>query len=685
MAPFTRAASCGSRKISYREDYTTSDLEDEDLKNDEVASEKIPSSSSANKCSQTNRSSPRRKKLSSSAEKRKASISGCSTSVNKANWLVEQKEGHENEDPVLRLGGNIPQWQNLPYHILFPIFRSLAYPPYKPAWRAWLAQTALLCKSFAEPALSALYYKLDFTSIKRGLQLCDLLRFQTTDSYLNYRVKVKWLVFGVPPGKSRSPCNLDVIIALTPQLRGIEIVSLRSGIETGWYQLLESLKAHHVRLREWVWDDCTSAYSKRVVDFVYPTASLQTLERIEINHVGYLTWETQEFAAAINDLPRLKHLAVNLASLFNPELLLSLLSVKLESLELANCAVLSPDIIALFLTAWGQELRLLNLDDIDPRNHSVTGDLARSCPQLQDLRMRYAPSRYELSSAGLEGLGLDKKFTWPSSLWCLKLLRWGGWPLASADVFFSSLVDSAASLPNLRHIHIRASLGESAWMARVRFRDKWTKRFSRVFLRTSKPPSPYLQSLGAHQAFKMAQKKATSKPIAYGSHSHPATRGPNSIAPCETGDPLSNVGSEKGRSGMNQKPDFDKSSQVVGHRRSHRLRQHTGNSQHTANSQRFPKNLSPPIRHRRRRRRRAQGSGSDSSSEDSALEDEVEGKDFGGDASQTDEENFHIQGLCDVVDIQFGNLRPSERQLRESDFLDKEISGDEDWNGPESS
>jgi hypothetical protein len=39
----------------------------------------------------------------------------------------------------------------------------------------------------------------------------------------------------------------------------------------------------------------------------------------------------------------------------------------------------------------------------------------------------------------------------------------------------------------------------------------------------------------------------------------------------------------------------------------------------------------------------------------------------------------HVQGKCDVVDIRIDNLRPREGQWHESDFLDSEVSGDEDY------
>jgi hypothetical protein len=40
-----------------------------------------------------------------------------------------------------------------------------------------------------------------------------------------------------------------------------------------------------------------------------------------------------------------------------------------------------------------------------------------------------------------------------------------------------------------------------------------------------------------------------------------------------------------------------------------------------------------------------------------------------------------IQGMCEVVDLRIDNLRPTEVQVTEADFLDEEASGDDDWNG----
>ncbi len=38
-----------------------------------------------------------------------------------------------------------------------------------------------------------------------------------------------------------------------------------------------------------------------------------------------------------------------------------------------------------------------------------------------------------------------------------------------------------------------------------------------------------------------------------------------------------------------------------------------------------------------------------------------------------------IQGMCDIVEVRIDNLRPTENQVTERDFLDEEKSGDEEW------
>ena len=53
----------------------------------------------------------------------------------------------------------------------------------------------------------------------------------------------------------------------------------------------------------------------------------------------------------------------------------------------------------------------------------------------------------------------------------------------------------------------------------------------------------------------------------------------------------------------------------------------------------------------------------------------------GGKEEDEKGKEYFIQGMCDIVDIRIDNLRPAERQYSERDFLDQELSGDEEWNG----
>lgn len=49
--------------------------------------------------------------------------------------------------------------------------------------------------------------------------------------------------------------------------------------------------------------------------------------------------------------------------------------------------------------------------------------------------------------------------------------------------------------------------------------------------------------------------------------------------------------------------------------------------------------------------------------------------------SDTEEEDTQVQGLCEKVDISIDNKKPSEVQFTAEDFMDSEVSGDdEDWN-----
>ncbi len=51
---------------------------------------------------------------------------------------------------------------------------------------------------------------------------------------------------------------------------------------------------------------------------------------------------------------------------------------------------------------------------------------------------------------------------------------------------------------------------------------------------------------------------------------------------------------------------------------------------------------------------------------------------MGNDTFDTEEVR---QGMCSRVILHIDGQRPADEQFKETDFLDEEMSGDEDWNG----
>ena len=601
----------------------------------------------------------------------------------------------ENLDPVLRFGGKVPRWQNLPYHILLQIFHHVCLPLIFDYYLhsesvTWLLQTSRLCRSFMEPALSVFYY---YTPISRDNvpRLIAHLASQTEGSALNYRAKVKYLDIDADCTTS----NIAELVALTPQLRGLRVHYI--GDQISWHRtvsrgrkfkgvypqsIFQSLQTHHITLQEWIWNSLFMSNKPLVTRLTdihssYPFQSLQSLTFINFDGS---TYGKEEIAKAINTLPQLKRLSFKSSLLVNQKLLL-LLPNQLESIELINCPSISSEIMSLFLTSHGKNIRQLVLDHNRSLNLSFLVELAITCPRVEYLginlrfynqHVAYQDTRPKFKSL----LYLNETPTWPASLQHLELFHLRKWSIEIADMFFTSLVDSAASLSNLRRLEIKASLEESGWRDRIMFRDKWVARLKEVFLRVSPPPKPHFYSIGAFYKHKhrlmysdtaVPNTNVTSPGLAF--HTRKDQKPSKRFCHIEINPDARN----RYDNGSNNE---SKSTQA-GNRRSKRIKLQADSHQQP------PPRKSVASRRQTRRKKRSEDS---SASEDSAIDDTVE-KDSDDEKTSgrdDDERDFHIQGMCDVVNILIDNLRPTEDHFNENDFLDKEVSGDEDWNGDES-
>ena len=652
------------KKVSYNED--TSSDEDNSIKGNEQQSERItrrrrnprPSPPSSRTRNTRSRNVGDGKKLRIRSPKK--SVNRTTISAAKRNSAEVRVASLSSE----RVGKKMP-WQTLPFYILTNIFAHAASPMVNPSGDrttavGWLIRVATLCKAFTEPALSVLYYCPPVVEPSQLIRLESTLRRESDESMIKYRHKIKHFdIQHTRLWQDRSSSHkyrkIGDLVALTPSLRGIHLGPPmgnrahwgRSGISVLKHSdsyLVSSVINAKVPLESWAWNfalevACLSFPEIKKINSLEPFSNLKslTISNISEHHCqeqrSLLKDSTPEaaFADAIRNMPSLQDLhfdSVSLdGSLFLPEL-----PDKLKSLTMTDCPDIETSDVSRFLTHKGHDLRRLVLNHNSALSLSFLTILAQSCPYLETFAMdlvyynpyltfRDTDPKYDLLM--LPG----ERPTWPSTLINIELLYLRRWETPVAEEFFSSLVDHAPSLPDLRYLKIKASLRESSWRNRVAFKSKWVSRLEDVFLRRRRS--------GSKQLFNASKRQLRID-----------------------SDPM----------------DID----VVGQ----------PPSSQTRHSQRIKSDSQTTHSSQRRRRRRQTNRDSSLSPEDSAFEEDLdpaaikESRHINATAPLvgTSREAFFVQGMCDTVDIVIDNLRPMEDQVNEKDFLDDERSGDSDWN-----
>lgn len=619
---------------------------------------------------------------------------------------------------AIQMTGKRMPWQTLPYQILLSIFDYASYPLmsdtlYSTSSTKWLLDVALLCKSFAEPALSALYFSPPLSPPARARNLISHLRTQSDLSALNYKAKVKFLDMEanrtlVRKSDGQDPIDLAMLLALTPQLRGltIRLISDNPRFHKGFYisgnrsiyqdPIFETLEKMEIRLKDWIWNfhlaDTASGHEDAFtrLKFIHQSPSFQSLTSLAFMNYASTTGDRKPDAyvnvlgEAINLLPKLKRLQFSM-SLIVSQQLMTVLPYNLEVLEIVSCSRLRSSSLRSFLVEKGHDLRELVLNHNQSLNLSFLSDLSSACPKLEVLKMDliYFNTHFTFQDSNPKYdtlLALGERPAWPMTLRDLELYHLRKWKTNAAELFFSSLTESAESLPNLRQLKIKASLDESGWRDRVGFRDKWTQRLRQIFLGKPTPPNPHLKSFAAFKAFK-AQESKSGNPkkvhMSRGSHrtmSDAITQRKAKLTrdtehERDGGGQDSNI---RQMATIDISSDSNSDTPLVKVRRSTRPKPPTEDL--------CPPPGSTPSKGTVRRHRRRRRDSDDSSSEDSAIDDDSLDSPQPR-ASRHEHEDLYIQGMCDVVDVLIDNLRPTEAQLHESDFLDDEPSGDEDWNG----
>ena len=591
--------------------------------------------------------------------------------------------------------GTIHKWHTLPYEILLQIFQYASYPlrgdRHEPTPSVqWLLQTALLCKSFAEPALTALYYAPPLSPPSRATALIAHLSSQNESSTFDYRSKIKYLDFEATSTlllkyAGQEPIDLAALVVLVPQLRGIGIhmlfdqpkyynlfrLATRKSGKVYKKSMFDALKATRISLREWKWNFCfyhADPYPWSSLVDIHASQPFRLLEHLEIvNYSSAYKYLTESrIAAGINALSNLSRLTFR-HSFFGHAPLLPLLPQNLASLCLSDCSAVTSEMLGPFLNTHGSHLRELTLDHNRSLNLTFLVDLAVACPKLQRLKMNLtfynsSPVMAYIDLGFEELLPPDEVPTWPSDLQHIELLHLRRWQIKSAETLFQSLLDSATSLSHLRTLIVKASV-QIGWRDRANFRERWIGQLRRTFLRHAPPPKRF-EGLQDNRVEQIVEVKVDSAGSAQSDTSRQVSSRRSSLRKRPS---RQSIHDELVKDFLSSETDSDAPMVSAVARRSKRLLEQDRDFTTAAE----PEEARPATRARGRPRSRPVQD----------VEDSGKGSNDDGGKKEDSKDDIFVQGLCNVVDIRIDNLRPAEQQFDENDFLDEELSGDEDWNG----
>ena len=603
----------------------------------------------------------------------------------------------------------------------------------------WLLNVAQLCRAFAEPAFTVLYASPPLVPMVKAHMLVDLLKADPIPMAFKYRPKVESLLIEVNqvaayslPGSGL--LDLEGMIKNLPRLATLEFYhkkdfspyrNLDDTIKWSYPDtLFEALqyidpeadplrgdKTSVCNLKSWRW-------SSRLAGKKYPIDSIRELHLkpsfSSLTKIAFVNYQVPPLRRGANDpkhenilaecikvLPNLKHLIFESSTLVNAKLL-PLLPTSLRNLELINCWEIIASDFAEFLLTHGSQLRCLTLDHNQSLSLSFLPSLGSACPKLQVLRMNLVyynlHATYRDSDPQYDQLLFASEVpVWPSTLQIIELTNLRKWETEAAEMFFQSFLDSAATLSDLRRLTIQATLN-IGWRDRASFRDKWVGSLNRVFKRVSPPPKVNVSSSAQFRMpgkptiteFPGKQKteaeKAAQATKRLSLRSSIGSTSSASLQPIsrKTTRSLENANNQPSPQPRRSKRPSTRHSQEIGKyaespensdvepeeepnlpsarevSRRARLERELGILRATAGEDRPKPSMSSP----------PQTPSDDSENESQAL-DHSQGK---GKMREV------VQGMCDVVNIRIDNLRPTEVQATEADFLDEEPSGDEDWN-----
>ncbi|KAM0554683.1 hypothetical protein ACHAPJ_006752 [Fusarium lateritium] len=594
--------------------------------------------------------------------------------------------------------GVIPNWidPQIPYGAWTDIFYYAAMAGHDDLDVNWLISTATTCKAFSEAALTAIYRSPPLITTGKAKRFATLLDRPPSETRFNYRAKIESLYVDV---HVLPQTLLPRILHVLPRLREVILFTqsdqppYRQLDRTVRWQYSEEIfhalrpsseqpnpvhveeKEFYTALKSWEWSgsllggpvttisdiarvhqEPSFAHLTKLSFTNFQVPSLHKLgpkggdeaRELELyNEDGALI---ESIAEAISQLKSLQHLLFESSTVMNDRLL-PLLPKDLAHLSLINCWEVKSDEFTPFLHSHGRHLRSLNLSHNQSLDMVFLTTLADACPKLEELYMNLSYFRHHDARSFLNN-DADPLYDqvllpyqtpqWPSSLRVIDFEHIRHWSVETAEMFLDSLINSAGSLPNLRHLAVKTMLN-IPWKARANMRHEWRRKLDRVFLRPFEPPQRHYslrqtQDEEVHQATEITKK---SKRLSDG----PSRRSSRLAAHASDSDSRHSINS-KGLRSSHGRPTY--------------AEPETDENEFDSDSD---------------------GERNEAGSPTSSHNDnEAEGE--GSDTHTKNPAKPVIQGRCTTVSIIFDNQKPTELQYGMEDFMDDDgAESDEEWDG----
>lgn len=292
----------------------------------------------------------------------------------------------------------IPDWLSLPYFVLVQIFQHASAPLDDRDSVNWLLAASRVCRTFLEPALTALYQCPPLLTKPMAHNLVSLLARDPSTTMFNYRVKVEKLRIDVEEIAAKTPrgqqLDFRTLITSLPRLK---VIDFSHPLDLPPYRRLDdNLRWHYpdalfealngtpspgggvgailpTKLTGWRWNrrmmgpdmDLAQirtlhlkpafASLKKLCFINYQVPSLNSRgpedaeETIAQDHAFI-----QSFADAISALPDLEYLSIESSTVVNEDLL-ACLPESIKTLELINCWEVGSEEFASYLLSRGHK------------------------------------------------------------------------------------------------------------------------------------------------------------------------------------------------------------------------------------------------------------------------------------------------------------------------------------------